>query len=47
MLDFNNLSPNSKCWIYITKNEISKSELENLEIGLNNIGKLDVSWKKN
>ncbi len=37
LLDFNNLSPNSKCWVYITKNEISKSELENLEIGLNNI----------
>ena len=37
ILDFNNLSPNSKCWVYITKNEISKSELENLEIGLNNI----------
>ena len=34
LLDFNNLSPNSKCWIYITKNEISKSELENLEIEL-------------
>tara|TARA_B100000575_G_scaffold60436_1_gene45854 strand:+ start:7 stop:483 length:477 start_codon:yes stop_codon:yes gene_type:complete len=37
ILDFNNLSPNSKCWIYITKNEISKSELESLEIELNNI----------
>ena len=28
LLDFNNLSPNSKCWVYITKNEISKSELK-------------------
>ena len=37
LLDFNNLSPNSKCWIYITKNEISKSELENLQIELYNI----------
>ena len=36
LLDFNNLSPNSKCWVYITKNEISKSELEKLEIELNN-----------
>ena len=34
LLDFNNLSQDSKCWIYITKNEISKSELENLEIEL-------------
>ena len=37
LLDFNNLSPNSKCWVYITKNEISKSELENLQIELYNI----------
>ena len=37
LLDFNNLSPDSKCWVYITKNEISKSELENLETELKNI----------
>ena len=37
LLDFNNLSPNSKCWIYITKNEIINSELEKLQIELYNI----------
>jgi len=37
LLDFNNLSPSSKCWVYITKNEISKSELESLQIELYNI----------
>ncbi len=37
LLEFNNLSPNSKCWVYITKNEINNSELEKLQIELYNI----------
>ena len=37
LLDFNNLSSDSKCWVYITKSEISKSDLKNLETELNNI----------
>tara|TARA_B100000989_G_C19481552_1_gene445383 strand:- start:812 stop:1291 length:480 start_codon:yes stop_codon:yes gene_type:complete len=37
LLEFNNLSPNSRCWVFITRNEISNSILKNLKIGLNNI----------
>lgn len=37
LFEFNNLSPNSRCWVFITRNEISNSILKNLKIGLNHI----------
>ena len=37
LIEFNNLSPDSRCWIFISRNEISNSILKNLKKGLDHI----------
>ena len=37
LIEIKNLSPDSRCWVFITRNEISNSILKNLKKGLDHI----------